>query len=114
PGLSPSVCSRMLNMQPCNSSVLVISRHTASIGPRMKILNTAFSVSAMAFPLSLCVLLPTVFDPVFELGELARPQRAVFRGPPVVDDLDGHDVKKQPPLAPDLFRMNQLRPFEHA
>src|SRR5262245_9650418 len=97
PGLRPSVSSRMLNMQPCDSSVLVISHHTCSIEPRMKILNTAFSISAMSFPFSLCLLLSAALDPVLEAGELARPQAAVFRGPAVVDELNRHRVEIQQP-----------------
>src|SRR2546421_13044199 len=99
PGRRPSVSRRMLNMHFCGSPVLVISCQTAWIGPRMKALKTALSLPAMDSLLR--------FNAVLDLGQPAGPQRAVFRGPAVVDDLDRDAVEVQLAVAPFFLRDEQ-------
>src|SRR4051812_24642474 len=106
PGRRPSVSRRMLNMHSCGSPVLVISRQTAWIGPRMKTLKTALSLPAMGPPFR--------FDAVLDLGQPAGPQRAVFRGPAVVDDLDRHAVEVQLAVAALFLRHDQPGLYEDA
>src|SRR5262245_59160369 len=93
----------MLNIACCTESVLVISRQTCWIVPRIVTLYTAdvvgACVSAMGFPLC--------FDPVLDLGQPLRPEFAVLGRPAVVDDLDRHDVEVQPTFAAVLFGVNQ-------
>src|SRR5262249_34400509 len=92
PGRKPSVSSFMLNMASWGSSVLVISRQTASIDPRMNILKTAFSVSGMTFPFRL-VVHASLLDAILQPREFAGPKSAVLGRPAVVDDLDRHHVE---------------------
>src|SRR5882757_7139395 len=107
----------MLNMHFCGMSVRVISRQTTSIGPLIITLNTARSAppfsSAIAFSLS-SLRFRFGFDVVLDARELARPERAVFGGPAVVDHLDGHGVVEQPPATTFVARDDELRGFQHA
>src|SRR5262245_52510125 len=106
PGLRPFVSKRMLKKPFCNSSVLVISRQTAAIGPLMKTLKTAFSVSGIFSPYSLLgptnfglfhpILRPRssgLFHPVLHAGQSPGPQSAILCGPAIVDDLDRHAIE---------------------
>src|SRR5262245_18213231 len=113
PGLRPSVSSFMLNIASCGSSVLVISRQTASIDPRMKTLKTAFSVSGMTFPLRRG-LQGGGLHLVLEAGEFTGPESAVLGGPAVVDDLNRNDIEIESALAAHFFRMEELGPLQHA
>src|SRR5260370_20604404 len=85
PGLRPLVSRRMLKNPFCNSSVLLISRQTAAIGPLMKTLKTAFSVSGI---FSLWHLLGSpksgFFNAALYAGQPAVPQSAALRGPAIV------------------------------
>src|SRR3954463_10367519 len=99
----------MLNMACWTVSVLVISRQTASIDPRITTLYTAdvvgACVSAIGFPLG--------FDPVLDLGQAACPELAELGRPAVVDDLDRHDVEVQPSLPAVLLRVDQPGLLQH-
>src|SRR5438552_162002 len=115
PGLRPLVSKRMLKKPFCNSSVLVISRQTAAIGPLMKTLKTAFSVSGIFSPWHL--LGPRnsgVFNVVLYAGQPAGPQSAVLRRPAIVDDLDWHAIEIKLSSSPFFLRMNECCFFEHA
>src|SRR5205823_591914 len=109
PGRSAVVCSRMLNIACWTESVLVISRQTAWMVPRIVTLYTAdvvgACVSAIGFPLG--------FDPVLDFGQPLRPELAVLGRPAVVDDLDRHDVEIQSPLAAVLLGVNQSGRLQH-
>src|SRR5262245_59387594 len=127
PDLRPLVSKRMLKKPFCNSSVLVISRQTAVIGPLMKTLKTAFSVSGIFSPLFLLrlanfglfrpILYPrnsSLFHAVLHAGQPAGPQSAVLRGPAIVDDLDRHAIKIKLSSSAFFLRMNKCRFFQHS
>src|SRR5439155_18344740 len=99
PGRRPSVSRRMLNMHFWISSVLVISRQTSSIDPRMKTRKTALSLAVTGSLLCL--------DAVLDLGQPAGPQGAVFGSPAVVNHLDRDAVEVQFAVAPFLLGKKQ-------
>src|SRR5262249_13057726 len=101
PGRKPSGSRFMLNKASWGFAVLVTSRQTASIDPRMNILKTAFSVSGMTFPFRL-VVHASLLDAILQPREFAGPKSAVLGRPAVVDDLDRHHVEVESALAAGL------------
>ena len=91
----------------------MISRQTASIDPLMKTLNTFGSASGIALARFLGFA-GFSFHAVLDLSDFARPERAVFVGPSVVDELDRNriEIKLADPTL--LHRVDQIGSFEHA